>query len=422
MTNDPRPPQDGAQRSKRRTISLAIVTVAAVAVLAIGVGIARNVESTHENERIDAPQPANPKPDSTHPPIAAAVAIEHASVLPMDRDTVLTDHTVIVLGDRISWVGPASEAKLPPNARRIDGRGQFLMPGLADMHVHLVTREDLRKFVSVGITTVRGMNGRPEHVAWRDSILAGRMHGPRIYTAGPSIFNRWWGNRKGFSQVRSNADADALVEDHVRVGYDMIKVLNGISSPVYERLIERARIAGIPVVGHVASDVGAARAIATQASLEHVESYIFDDPSDPVAGAQAIARAGVWVGTIIADRSGACAPPSPEYVRMVTVLKSAGVKFLAGSDANIEPIGVETGLHCELRSLVTAGLSPFETLAAATRNPGEFATKHLKERVPAGTVTVGSRADLLLAFNDPRADLRILERPVMVIVRGVPDR
>src|SRR5688572_25373941 len=98
------------------------------------------------------------------------LAIEHASVLPMDRDTVLTDHTVLVSGDRIVWIGPSRDARVPRTARRVDARGRFVMPGLADMHVHINDVNELPQFVSAGITTVSQMNGRPEHVVWRNRV------------------------------------------------------------------------------------------------------------------------------------------------------------------------------------------------------------------------------------------------------------
>src|SRR5687767_14293609 len=68
---------------------------------------------------------------------SSVLAIEHVSVLPMTRDTALVDHTVLVRDDRIAWVGPSTDARIPGNARRMNGRGKFLIPGLADMHVHV---------------------------------------------------------------------------------------------------------------------------------------------------------------------------------------------------------------------------------------------------------------------------------------------
>ena len=65
-------------------------------------------------------------------------AIIDAAILPMDRPDVLEHQTVIVAQGRIQRITPFRTARIPPNARRIDGRRKFLMPGLVDMHVHFV--------------------------------------------------------------------------------------------------------------------------------------------------------------------------------------------------------------------------------------------------------------------------------------------
>jgi cytosine/adenosine deaminase-related metal-dependent hydrolase len=100
------------------------------------------------------------------PPAAALVplAFEHVAVVPMDREHVLEDYTVVVRDGRIAALGPAAEVAVPADATRIDGRGRFLMPGLADMHVHAWDVNDLYLFVANGVTTVRNMFGAPLHL------------------------------------------------------------------------------------------------------------------------------------------------------------------------------------------------------------------------------------------------------------------
>src|SRR5688572_1951641 len=98
------------------------------------------------------------------PPLSAqqdTLAIEHVTVLPMARDTALADHTRLVARGRIVWMGAARHARVSSAARRVDGRSRFLIPGLADMHVHLDRGvEELPLYVAAGVTTVRNMRGR----------------------------------------------------------------------------------------------------------------------------------------------------------------------------------------------------------------------------------------------------------------------
>jgi imidazolonepropionase-like amidohydrolase len=362
---------------------------------------------------------------------ADTLAIEHVTVLPMDRDTALADHTVLVSRDRIVWVGPARDARVPRGARRVEGRGAFLIPGLADMHVHLETTRDLTDLVSAGVTTVRNMRGAPRHLAWRDSVAAGTLVGPTIYTSGPSIRRGPLFGRADprFVFPRTPDEAERLVRDQAAAGYDMIKVLAGLSLPVYERLLQTARAARMPVVGHVISAVGLERSLAAgQVSIEHaynlhqrsrLSSLLGDDAAETERDARAVARAGAWVGTIVSSRDGDCATPPREQLDIIVSLRRAGVKLLAGTDAGIGPVRAGASLHCELATLVSAGLTPYEALAAATANAGAFARSHLgRATVPFGTVTVGSRADLVLLRTDPRADIGAVARPIGVVLRG----
>ena len=99
---------------------------------------------------------------------AQVTAFVDVNVLPMDRDTVLTHHTVIVTGDRISALGTVASTVVPAGARRIDGGGRvFLIPGLIDAHVHLELGE--RRWISIflayGVTTVFNLRGDPRHLA-----------------------------------------------------------------------------------------------------------------------------------------------------------------------------------------------------------------------------------------------------------------
>jgi imidazolonepropionase-like amidohydrolase len=65
------------------------------------------------------------------------IAFVHASVVPMDRERILRDHTVVVVDGKIAVLGPASRVRVPAKAVRIDARGRYLMPALSDMHVHV---------------------------------------------------------------------------------------------------------------------------------------------------------------------------------------------------------------------------------------------------------------------------------------------
>jgi len=105
----------------------------------------------------------------------------------MTRERVFENRTVLVRGDRIARIGRAGDVEVPRGALVIDARGKYLMPGLADMHVHVWCEGDLLLYVANGVTTIRNMSGSPRHLKWRERIESGDLLGPALFTSGPII-------------------------------------------------------------------------------------------------------------------------------------------------------------------------------------------------------------------------------------------
>src|SRR5687768_4352790 len=103
---------------------------------------------------------------------AQVTAFVGVNVIPMDRERILRGQTVIVKDGVISQIGDAGRVKVPGGAVTVDGRGKYLIPGLVDMHTHLLSDSDefpdsiapdeLRVMVANGVTTVRFMIGTPQ--------------------------------------------------------------------------------------------------------------------------------------------------------------------------------------------------------------------------------------------------------------------
>ena len=124
--------------------------------------------------------------------LGQTVVFENVNVIPMDRERVIENQTVIVRDGRIAQIGPAAGDNAPAGATRVDGTGKYLMPGLAEMHGHLTANylpdaakaDILYLYVANGVTTVRAMLGNPEAITTRDAIAAGKLLGPKLYVAG----------------------------------------------------------------------------------------------------------------------------------------------------------------------------------------------------------------------------------------------
>lgn len=110
------------------------------------------------------------------------------TVVPMDSPHALPDQIVLVQGDRILEIGSSDAVHAPVQAKRIDAHGLFLLPGLADMHVHLLEGEAYFPFfLANGVTTIRHMATPPDVRGLRDQVKSGALIGPTIYTAGPIL-------------------------------------------------------------------------------------------------------------------------------------------------------------------------------------------------------------------------------------------
>src|SRR5262249_32269787 len=116
--------------------------------------------------------------------LPTVVAIEHVAIIPMDRERIFEDFSVVVQGNRIAAIGPATSLEVPSGATRIDGRGKYLMPGIVENHAHMPGEQDpaaneiMALYALTGATTVRGMLGTPFQLELRRRIAAGEILGP----------------------------------------------------------------------------------------------------------------------------------------------------------------------------------------------------------------------------------------------------
>jgi imidazolonepropionase-like amidohydrolase len=412
---------------------------------------------------------------------SGVVAITHATVVPMVGDGVLADHTVVVRGDRIVALAPSGELEVPAEATVIDGTGKWLMPGLADMHVHIWNQDDLTLFLAAGVTTVRNMFGERRHLVWRSHIARGEWIGPTIVTAGPLIDGEppvW----PGSTVLDDPADADRVVTEQQAAGYDFLKPYARLSQNAYAALAAAARRHGMALAGHVPHAVGLAGVLAAgQRSIEHLDGWMYAMAGDaafprqralpstihaalsqldrarlPPLIEQAIA-AGAWtcptltVGDRIASLDDRPAlkrrvvwldKVAPEIrqrwdasdfrfrryterdyrtLRTAELVHAKIVRALAASNAPIL-VGTDTG-----NPFVVPGAAlhdEIELLVAAgmprprvLRAATADAARFLGAPHEAGVVEVGARADLLLVASDPLTAALPLV-PDGVMVRG----
>lgn len=212
--------------------------------------------------------------------VAQTMAIRNVNVIPMDTERVLANQTVIIKDGMIAEISP--KAKIPKGANVIDGTGKYLIPGLADMHTHLmsddaefpksIAEDELKVMIANGVTTIRLMIGTPDQLILRAKSARGEIIAPTIYAASPHLTGREQGND---FVVNTPEEARDAVRKSKAAGYDYIKITTFIKAEVYEAAVDEAAKIGIRVVGHADSRfVGLDRALKARQQIEHLDGYL----------------------------------------------------------------------------------------------------------------------------------------------------
>ena len=401
----------------------------------------------------------------------APVAFTNVNVISMLEEGVQPDQVVVVHGDTIASIG----SELPPNAQIIDGQGKFLIPGLAEMLANVPDDPDYRDdvlflWLAHGVTFVRGMLGHQSHLQLREQLLSGEVLGPRLATAGPAFSGR---TISGPSSSASNArrqkkagydflkihpglsrdefdilaftakDVDIPFGGHVtermglaeslEAGQRWIDHLDGYMQALVPDVASYPREAASPfgmdlapyvdrslIEGVVAQTVDSGAAVVPTETL--LENFANAARWQEMARReqfryvpQELRESYVRSLSGAAEARGANVAAQALTIRkaLIKALHDAGVPVLLGSDSpqvfNVPGFSA----HRELESMVAAGLTPFEALAAGTTAPAAFF-----ETAEWGAIEPGRAADLVLLGANPLDDITNSRTIEGVMVRG----
>ena len=365
--------------------------------------------------------PVNAPPRST-------LAITRVTVIDTTGGPPKSDQTVVVADGRIAAVGPAGAVRPPAEARVIDGTGKFLIPGLWDMHVHVLWEPAidtlLPLMIANGVTGARDMH---THVPldqvkkWVAEIESGKRIGPRMVYAGPIVDGPrpvW----PGSVAVKDAEQGRRAVRDLKAQGACFIKVYERLPRDAYFAIADEAKRQGIPFAGHVPEAVTPAEASdAGQASIEHLSHFLEHCRSNdgPVLASvydaaqgkalfEVLKRNHTWQcptlivaeTTTFGREDRIAKDPRRKYLsgdilsrvgfddskrdwdatlhfwreerKLMRDMQISGVELLAGTDAPIVRNVPGFTLHDELKCLVDSGLTPMQALQTATRNPARL--------------------------------------------------
>ena len=201
---------------------------------------------------------------------ATSTVIVDVSVVDAVANTIRAHQNVEFAGDRIIAI---TTGKPNPIAKRIDGKGRYLIPGLWDMHVHWYDKPTLGLFMANGVTGIREMFGTRELLAWRDAIEKGTMVGPRMVVGSPIVDGPkpFW---KRSLAAGTEAEGRAALRQVKKAGYDFVKVYSFLPPPAYFGIMDEAKKLGFPADGHIPSRVSISQAIqAGHRCAEHLYGF-----------------------------------------------------------------------------------------------------------------------------------------------------
>lgn len=383
--------------------------------------------------------------------------LDNANVFNVKSRRFEHDSFIVIDGDVISAVGSGAPASSSPYmGERVDLRGQYVIPGLIDGHVHLTfgprlqpgespsplerAAANLERAVRAGVTSVVDLGGSITLRSYLDGFCgpSGATLG-RAFVSGPIITAVGGHGTEPFfdDSVAVTVAGERLCRDAVKRavsgGASVIKLaidgtttVNRLSTAEITAIVEEAHAHGLRVAAHAHFDKQAI-ADAIHAGCDVIQHAC---ALDPVLLAR-MARDGIalcptlLVHTVIRERPQAYGGPSSplsravaatyaSHRRLIREAAEAGVTLVAGTDAGMR--GVHFGnLVLELRELIACGISVGEAIACATRNAADA---YNLGRV--GSIQRGYVADMLILPGDPMANLAEFENVQTILVGGRP--
>lgn len=216
---------------------------------------------------------------------SSVIALVGVHVIPMDRERILYNQTVIVEEGKIKEIRDAKKIKVPANAIIIDTKGKYLIPGLFDMHAHFFYEQgnnkntceaELKVMLANGLTTARIECGDSVYLEARKNVADKTWAGPRLFVSSPQFVGNWpWPGKMFAMLCKTPEDAAKSVKAcKKQQGYDEIKITFMVKRDVYDAIIETAKEQHIKVTGHVGPLVKLPAALAAKQQIEHMDEFI----------------------------------------------------------------------------------------------------------------------------------------------------
>ena len=384
-------------------------------------------------------------------PHSGTLVFRNGNVFDAEQGVMVPQQTVVVRGDRIVAMGPASSTAAPAGATVIDATGKTIMPGMWEMHAHaqVGTQGALGiTQLAQGLTTARDMASDIDvAVSLRDRERAGRLATPRYVLAGFIEGPLKWAGPTA-TIVSTEVEARAWVARYDSLGYRQVKLYNAVHPDLVPTIAAEARKRGMRVSGHIPRGMSIEAAVGLgYDEIQHAAflfSNFFPDslflpqmraysnvatavaPTFDVNGAPMTrlidflkahntvidGTFNLWIGggSSVVGAGGSTNQQRADsaYMQLIRRLHTAGVPLVAGTD---DPSSVTYRRELEMYEL--AGIPRAKILQIATID----AARIMKDDREYGSLTVGKVADLLVVNGDPTRQISELTK-LETVVRG----
>jgi imidazolonepropionase-like amidohydrolase len=363
------------------------------------------------------------------PPEPPILAVVGGTLIDGTGADPIPDSVILIEGDRIRAAGPRRQIRIPKGAVAVDATDFTVIPGLIDMHVHLIEGVSLRTFVEYGVTSVRHLGDTTldwilqlQKRSESRSILA-----PRIFHCGlfvvsepPLVRSNYPpAELSRFLIMRSPDDARGVVKKLVESGAVVVKVKTEMSPESLRALGAAASEAGLPLTFDSGGDNAAYDALtalgAGATGIEHLSGIPFESPAVVEAALKKMLAVGAYADPtfVVLEKtySARMVGAREEFIRKFA---AEGGRVLAGTDVPTRALSPGVSLHAELAALVRAGLTNMQALRAATAVAG----RALGYPGILGTIEAGAYADLVIINGDPLERIDATQHVIRVVQRG----
>lgn len=210
---------------------------------------------------------------SMEPATRQTLVLQHATIVDVRSGKLINDQTIIIKDNKISHIGNSRETAIPDYAQVRDAKGQYVIPGLWDMHIHLEDnyKDAFPLFLANGVTGVREMGAALTNIdLWKTNIQAG-MPAPRLVYAGSTLDGGPADEAPHMFYLKTEEQAREAVRINAAKGADHIKVYSWLPRPLFLAVMDEAQKYGLPVSGHLPVEVRASEAAQLGfKSIEHL--------------------------------------------------------------------------------------------------------------------------------------------------------